>query len=170
MAHELVFTKAQAQDAFTALSTLGFNVKLQTLKHPGMGAFADTPETIRGYSVSVAMRACEIDMATSVGYRAAPQYPSGFGWFCGPNGYNLTPYPGDSLETFVTKVTRLPASLNQPKPKGQGHLLMNDPTTHLNAAYLAMIWEQIDATPGTDLCEAYAIRDTLCGCCPGRDF
>lgn len=40
----------------------------------------------------------------------------------------------------------------------------------LNDAYLAMIWEQIDACCALDECEAYAIRDALCGCCPGRDF
>jgi hypothetical protein len=38
----------------------------------------------------------------------------------------------------------------------------------LNDAYLAMIWEQIEAC-GLEDCEAYAIRDALCGC-PGREF
>lgn len=38
----------------------------------------------------------------------------------------------------------------------------------LSDAYLAMIWEQIEVN-GLEDCEAYAIRDALCGC-PGHRF
>ncbi len=39
----------------------------------------------------------------------------------------------------------------------------------LSDAYLEMIWEQIEAHDLWD-CEAYAVRDALSGCCPGRSF
>ena len=39
----------------------------------------------------------------------------------------------------------------------------------LNDAYLQMIWSEAERL-GLDDCDAYAIRDAMSGCCPGREF
>lgn len=101
-----VFTKDQADQAIIRLEDLGLKARLQVLKHPGMEGSDDSPETIRGFSVSVEISRGQITMAKGHGYRSAESYPAGFAWFPGADGrLNLVPYPGDSLDDFIQKLT-----------------------------------------------------------------
>ncbi len=108
MKRDQVFSIEQAQRGIDSLVSMGYKARLQTLKQPGLA------EAIRGFSVSVEMRACDIDMAQGYGYRSVGTYPNGFAWFCGENGYNLTPYPGDSLDTFIEKLTAMALKMHVP--------------------------------------------------------
>lgn len=102
---ESVFTQEQANQAIIRLTGLGLKARLQTLKHPGMGAFADSPESIRGYSVSVEVKRTQIEMAKGIGFRSPGPYPAGFAWFPGVDDrLHLVPYPGDSLDEFIQKL------------------------------------------------------------------